>query len=119
MAIENLKKQHERVRLSLLASLVLFLIGLFALVSHWDSAVPIIIFACLFRLIGVYLVRRPYNTAWMEAGSIAAADKVMEGVAYTRREEIVEKLLPELGLTPDVRIIPQSQRYHVLRGQIV
>ena len=31
----------------------------------------------------------------MEAGSIAAADKVMEGVTYTRREEIVEKLLPE------------------------
>ena len=40
MTIENLKKQHDRVRLTLLVSLVLFLIGLFALVSHWDSAVP-------------------------------------------------------------------------------
>ena len=88
MAIENLKKQHDRVRLTLLVSLVLFLIGLFALVSHWDSAVPIIIFACLFRLIGVWLVRRPYNAAWMEAESIAAAEKAMEGVTYVRREEI-------------------------------
>ena len=118
MAIENLKKQHDRVRLTLLVSLVLFLIGLFALVSHWDSAVPIIIFACLFRLIGVWLVRRPYNAAWMEAESIAAAEKAMEGVTYVRREEIGAELLPELGLTPEIRIIPQSQRYHVLRGQI-
>ena len=118
MAIENLKKQHDRVRLTLLVSLVLFLIGLFALVSHWDSAVPIIIFACLFRLIGVWLVRRPYNAAWMEAESIAAAEKAMEGVTYVRREEIGAELLPELGLTPEIQIIPQSQRYHVLRGQI-
>ena len=84
MAIENLKKQHDRVRLTLLVSLVLFLIGLFALVSHWDSAVPIIIFACLFRLIGVWLVRRAYNAAWVGAESIAAAETAMAGVAYVR-----------------------------------
>lgn len=118
MTIENLKKQHDRVRLTLLASLVLFLVGLFALVSHWDSAAPIIIIACLFRLIGVWLVRRPYNTAWMEAESIAAAEKEMNEVTYIKREEIGAQLLSELGLTPEIRIIPQSQRYHVLRGRI-
>ena len=115
-AMDNLKKEYERVRLMLLASLVFFLIGLFALVSHWDAAFLLILCACLFRLLGVWLARRRYNAVWMEENASAAAEKMMETVRYTAAEEIPSDLLQALGFTPPVSLVPQNKRYHVLRG---
>lgn len=116
--MDKLKKEYERVRLMLLASLVFFLIGLFALVSRWDTAFFIILFACLFRLLGVWLVRRRYNAVWMEESACAAAEKRMKDVRYTDKEEIPTDLLPDLGFTPPVSLVPQNKRYHVLRGTL-
>ena len=116
--LEGLKKLHNQVRLALLASLVFFLIGLFALVSRWDSAVPIIIFACVFRLGAVWWVRRRYNAAWAKVFVTAAAEKKMKPVEYTAREKVPETLLTGLGFAPDVKLVPNSLWFHVLRGTL-
>ena len=116
--LEGLKKLHNQVRLALLASLVFFLIGLFALVSRWDSAVPIIIFACVFRLGAVWWVRRRYNAAWAKVFVTAAAEKKMKPLDYMAREKVPETLLSDLGFAPDVKLVPNSLWFHVLRGTL-
>ena len=116
--LSGLKQMHSQVRLTLLASLVLFLIGLFALVSRWDSAVAIIIFACIFRLGAVWWMRRRYNAAWTRSFVKAAAEKVINPADYQARERIPEMLVSDLGFAPEVRLVPNSLRFHVLRGEL-
>ncbi|MBQ3704705.1 MAG: hypothetical protein II885_18500 [Oscillospiraceae bacterium] len=116
--MDELNKHYQWVRLALLASLVFFLIGLFALVSRWDAAVALIVFACAFRLIAVWLARRRYNAAWMQASATASAEKSMTNVHYTPREEAPSDLLSVLGFTPPISLAPQTQLYHVLRGSL-
>lgn len=116
--LSRLKQLHSQVRLALLASLVFFLIGLFALVSRWDSAVPIIIFACVFRLGAVWWVRRRYNAAWAKVFVTAAAEKKMKPAEYAAREKVPETLLTGLGFAPDVKLVPNSLWFHVLRGTL-
>jgi len=116
--LSGLKQMHSQVRLTLLASLVFFLIGLFALVSHWTSAVPIIIFACVFRLAAVWWVRRRYNAAWTKAFVVKAAEKRMKPVEYQARETVPETLVSDLGFAPEVRLVPNSLRFHVLKGRL-
>ena len=116
--LSDLSKQHNIVRLSLLASLVFFIIGLFALVSRWDSAVPIIIAACLFRLVVVWLARRKYNAAWMKASSTAAAERQCGPVSYEARETAPDTLVTDLGFAPDVQLTPKTLLFHVIRGSI-
>ena len=116
--LSDLSKQHSLVRLSLLASLIFFAVGLFALVSKWDSAVPVIIFSCLFRLVAVGLARRRYNISWMRESSIAAAEKKCGPVTYTARETVSQTLVTELGIAPDVRLTPNTFLFHALRGSL-
>ncbi|MBQ1402750.1 MAG: hypothetical protein IIY90_05530, partial [Oscillospiraceae bacterium] len=70
--MEALQKQYQFLRLMLLISLLLFLTGLFALVSRWSTAIPIILFACVFRLAAIGWARRRYEAAWMEQSAVAA-----------------------------------------------
>ena len=117
-SLEELKQKHGQVRLMLLASLVLFLIGLFALVSHWDSAIWIIVFACLFRLVAVWLVRRRYNAAWMQASVVSAAESMLRELSYTAQESAEEGVLSGRGFCPAVSLTPGTQLHHVLRGTL-
>ena len=116
--LSDLSKQHNIVRLSLLASLVFFIVGLFALVSRWNSAVPIIIAACLFRLVVVGLARRKYNAAWMKASSTAAAERQCGPVSYEARETAPDTLVTDLGFAPDVQLTPKTLLFHVIRGSM-
>ena len=116
--LSGLSKLHNIVRLSLLASLVFFVIGLFALVSHWDSAVLIIIAACLFRLVAVGLARRKYNAEWMKASSKAAAERQCGPVSYDARETAPDTLVTDLGFAPDVQLTPNTLLFHVIRGNM-
>ncbi len=113
----NLRRGHRSVRLMLLLSLVFFLTGLFALVSRWPLAVPIIVFACVFRLAAGFLVRKKYNDSFMEAAAVSAAETALKGVTYTAKEPLSPTLLSDLGLTPPIPLAPGTQGYHVLRGQ--
>ena len=116
--LSGLSKLHSIVRLCLLASLVFFLIGLFALVSRWDSAIPIIVFACVFRLAAVGLARRKYNAAWMQASTTAAAESKYGPVTYNARETAPQTLVTDLGFAPDVLLAPGTFLFHVLRGTL-
>lgn len=116
ITLEQLKQQHGRVRLMLLISLVFFLIGLFALVSHWDSAIPIVLAACVFRLVGVGLVRRRYNAAWMQASVTAAARRQLAELRYAAMETVPSDILSQLGCTPPTPLLPDTQLHHVLHG---
>lgn len=118
ITMADLSKRHNLVRISLLCSLVFFLIGLFALVSRWDSAVPIIVFACVFRLAAVWLARRKYNAAWMQASTTAAAKRKLGEVSYSSRETASQSIVTDLGFAPDVLLTPNTLRYHILKGEL-
>ena len=114
--LSDLSKQYLLLRLVLLLSLIFFLIGLVALISRWGATVPIIIFACLFRLVAVWLVQRKYHASWMQASATVAAEQKCGTVSYTARETVSGTLVTDLGLAPDVHIAPHTRLFHVLRG---
>lgn len=116
--MEALQKQYQLLRLMLLISLLLFLTGLFALVSHWPSAIPIILFACVFRLVAVGWARRRYEAAWMEQSAVATAEKTMQTVSYTAKEAADGDCLETKGLLPQMSLVPNAQLHHVLRGSL-
>ncbi|MBR1565684.1 MAG: hypothetical protein IJ649_02870 [Oscillospiraceae bacterium] len=116
--MKALQKQYQLLRLMLLISLLLFLTGLFALVSHWSSAIPIILFACVFRLAAVGWARRKYAAAWMEQSAVAAAEKTMRAVSYTAKEAADGDCLETKGLLPQMSLVPNAQLHHVLRGSV-
>lgn len=118
--IDTLKRRHNQVRLMLLASLVLFLAGLFVLVPRWGYAVPVIIFACVFRLAAVGIVRRRYNKMRMQASAAAAAAVLAPycrgfGVALAACGGRLSLLLPGMfyARKPDIRTTPSEE---MLRG---
>lgn len=116
--MEALQKQYQLLRLMMLISLLLFLTGLFALVSHWSSAIPIILISCVFRLAAVGWARRRYEAAWMEQSAVAAAEKTMQAVSYTAKEATGENCLEMKGLLPQMPLVPNAQLHHVLRGSL-
>ena len=116
--LSDLTKQHRLLRVTLLVSLVFFVIGLIAVILHWDVAVPVIVFACLFRVIVVWLVRRRYNSSWMQVSVTNAAEKKCGPVSYKARETAPDGLAESLGIAPDVQLTPNTLFFHVLRGNL-
>ena len=116
--MEALQKQYQFLRLMLLISLLLFLTGLFALVSRWSTAIPIILFACVFRLAAIGWARRRYEAAWMEQSAVAAAEKMLRAISYTAKEAADMDCLQSKGLLPRMPLVPNAQLHHVLRGSM-
>ena len=116
--MEALQKQYLFLRLMLLISLLLFLTGLFALVSRWSTAIPIILFACVFRLAAIGWARRRYEAAWMEQSAVAAAEKMLRAISYTAKEAADMDCLQSKGLLPRMPLVPNAQLHHVLRGSM-
>lgn len=116
--LKILEKRYQMIRTSLFISLVFFLIGLFALVSRWSSAIPIIIFACIFRLAAVWYAKKRYRDELIRQNAVASGMTSMQNVAYTLSEKAPESLLTKLGFIPDISLVPGAALHHVLRGSM-
>lgn len=113
-ALASLQKKH---RLMLLLSMVLFLTALFALVSHWTIAYPLIALSCVFYLVGSRLSRRRYTEAFTQALMEQALPAPLSPVSYAASEG-ADGLLSECGLIPGISCVPGAKRHHVLHGQM-
>ena len=78
--LKVLEKRYQMMRTMLFLSLVFFLIGLFALVSRWSSAILIIIFACIFRLVAVWYAKKRYRDEIIRQNAIASGMKNMQNI---------------------------------------
>lgn len=113
-ALNALQKKH---RLVLLLSMVFFLIALFALVSHWAIAYPLIAFACAFSLICGRLSRARYTEAFTRALMEQALPDGLVPSSYAASES-ADGLLAACGLIPDLPCVPGAKRHHVLHARM-
>ena len=116
--LKVLEKRYQMMRTMLFLSLVFFLIGLFALVSRWSSAILIIIFACIFRLVAVWYAKKRYRDEIIRQNAIASGMKNMQNITYSITEKAPEELLTKLGFLPDISLVPGAALHHVIRGSI-
>ena len=116
--LKVLEKRYQMMRTMLFLSLVFFLIGLFALVSRWSSAILIIIFACIFRLVAVWYAKKRYRDEIIRQNAIASGMKNMQNITYSITEKAPEELLTKLGFLPDISLVPGAALRHVIHGSI-
>lgn len=114
-ALETLSALQKRGRSMLLVSLILFLISLFALVSHWQIAYPLIAFSCLFHLISNRLCKRRCAHAYTRALMEHAVGDRFAVTTYASAEP-ADGLLEQKGLIPCACCVPGARQHHVLRG---
>ncbi len=106
---------QSRNRSRLLVSLVLFLIALFALVSHWRIAPLTIVLACAFHLISGGVFTRRYR----EACTRALMEHALGGgfpVASYCVSTPADSLLESKGFTPPLPLVPGARLHHVLHA---
>lgn len=108
----SLQKKH---RFILLLSMIFFLVALFALVSRWTIAYPLIAFSCLFYLILIRLSRRRYTEAFTQALMVHSLPEPFIPVSYTASQN-ADGLLCQRGLIPNISCIPGAKQHHLLCG---
>lgn len=106
---------QSRNRSRLLVSLVLFLIALFALVSHWHIAPLMIVLACAFHLVSGGVFARRYREACTRALMERALDGRFPVTGYCASAP-ADNLLERKGFTPPLPLVPGARLHHVLRA---
>lgn len=102
-------------RSRLLISLVLFLLALFALVSHWRIAPLTIVLACAFHLISGGVFTRRYREAFTRALMEHALGGRFPVTGYCASAP-ADGLLESKGFTPPLPLVPGARLHHVLRA---
>lgn len=115
MDAQTLSELQRRERFMLLLTMLLFLTCLFALVSRWPVAYPLVVFACAFHLIANRVCKKRYRLAFTQALMEHAVQGWAEVVSFAK-DEGADGLLIRGGLVPDVTFIPGAKQHHVLRG---
>lgn len=110
----SLQKQHRSM---LLLSMVLFLTALFALVSRWTIAAPLIALSCVFYLVINRLSRRRYTEAFTHALIVYSLPEPFIPISYAASQS-ADNLLWKRGLIPDISCVPGARQHHLLRGQL-
>lgn len=113
-ALVSLQRKHRSI---LLLSMVFFLTALFALVSRWTIAYPLIAFSCVFYLVLSRLSRRRYTEAFTQALMAHALPAALDPVSYAASQD-ADGLLVQRGLIPDIPCVPGAKQHHALRGMM-
>lgn len=113
-ALISLQRKHRSI---LLLSMVLFLTALFALVSRWTIAYPLIVFSCVFYLALSRLSRRRYTEAFTQALMVYALPEPLTPLSYSA-SQAADGLLRQRGLIPEIPCVPGAKQHHVLHGQM-
>lgn len=108
---------RRRERSMLLLSMLLFFISLFALVSRWPVAYPMIVFSCVFHLVSRGLYKRRYRAFYTQALLTHVLNGAGEVLSF-KETEGADGLLVQSGLAPAVAFVPGAKQHHVVRGQI-
>lgn len=115
--VERLYALQRQRRSMLLLAMILFFASLFALVSRWPAAYPLIAFSCVFYLLTNRIGRRRYTQAFTQALMEHAAGDRFPSTGFSPSES-ADGLLVRCGLTPDIALVPGAKAHHVLRGRI-
>lgn len=113
-ALVSRNRQHRSI---LLLSMVFFLTSLFALVSHWTVAYPLIVFSCVFYLVMSRLSRRRYTAAFTQALMVYSLPEPFTPISYTASQG-ADSLLSKRGLIPEISCVPGAKQHHLLCGQL-
>lgn len=108
---------RKRERSMLLLAMLLFFISLFALVSRWPVAYPMIVFSCVFYLVSRWFYKRRYRSALTQALLARVLEGAGEVLSY-RKTQSADGLLALGGLTPAAAFVPGAKQHHVVRGKI-
>lgn len=108
---------RRKERSMLLLAMLFFFVSLFALVSRWPFAYPLIAFSCVFYLVSRWLYKRHYRSAFTQALLAHALEGAGEILSY-KKTESADGLPSQRGLTPAVAFVPGAKQHHVLRGKI-
>lgn len=115
MNAEKLAELQRKQRFALFLTMLFYLIALFALVSRWPIAYPLIVFSCLYHLISGRLCKKRYTAAMTQALMERAVSG--QAVAYLDAED-ADGLLFQKGFTPDLPFVPGAKQHHVLHAAI-
>lgn len=110
----SLQKQHRSI---LLLSMVLFLTALFALVSRWTIASPLIALSCVFYLVINRSSRRRYTEAFTHALMVYSLPEPFIPISYAASQS-ADNLLWKRGVTPWISCVLGAKQHHLLRGQL-
>lgn len=110
----SLQKKHRTI---LLLSMVFFLIALFALVSHWTVAYPLIFLSGVFYLVFSRRSRSQYAEALAYITVSNSLPSPHSSASYSASQN-ADDLLSRCGLLPGIACVPGAKQHHVFRTSV-
>lgn len=98
--------------------MLFFLIALFALVSRWTVAYPLIVFSCLFYMLSRRLSKRRYIEAFTQVRMQHLFCKDGRGFSSYSPSESAENALHDRGLISGPPCIIGAKFHHVVHGTL-
>ncbi|MEA5016860.1 MAG: hypothetical protein VB099_20120 [Candidatus Limiplasma sp.] len=112
------RAQRAQMRGGMLVSLLVFTAALYMLAAQLPGGVAAAVFACLFWLVGIRLLRRRCLRTSRRLHALYGPGRSLDGVSYIDHKPCDGELLIRLGVAPRAPFLEGSICRHVLGGML-